>query len=115
MIALSTRLNAILAAAREARVGRELTTTEQRELAEGLAAHLELAAAWGTDACELHAAARDSEILWAEAADSACRALRIRVAELEARVRNMSAAAAEPHWGGEYEVDEPAQGDEPAP
>lgn len=47
MIALSPRLTSILAAAREARVGRELTVTEQRELAEGLAAHLELAAALG--------------------------------------------------------------------
>lgn len=47
MIALSPRLTSILVAAREARVGRELTVTEQRELAEGLAAHLELAAALG--------------------------------------------------------------------
>lgn len=51
MIALTDRQRAVLRAALEARSGRELTPTEQRELGEALVGHLELASAWGAAAC----------------------------------------------------------------
>ena len=101
MIALTDRQRAVLRAALEACSGRDLTPTEQRELGEALAGHLELASAWGRE-CARHVAyldgmlqaERDACIAVERHARSERDGLRAGLADAERRIEEWRAALA---------------------